>query len=200
MAVREICIVVHENNMINKKASITEFMVLLIMIVLTSATVLFLVKSGIVSVRADAEEVSVLNTEFIPVGREGYLAIKEFQFCSDVDELYNCIGEKYIFTIGEEVHFRFVVESSTSNGEVMLVENYRLKSPRGEVLLDVNEESNYHLNLQTGKKQELITFKDYFIVNPGSDEGEYTLELVMENVLLNKRATITKTVRVGEIR
>ena len=185
----------------NKKASIIEFMVLIIMIVLTSATVLFLVKTGVVSVRADdgvgAEEVSVLDTEFIPIGREGYLAIKEFQFCDSVDELYTCVGEKDRFNIGEEVHFRFVVESSTSNGEVRLVENYRLKSPSGEILLDVDEESNYHLNLQTGKKKELITFKDYFIVNQGSEEGEYTLELVMENVLLNKKATLTEKIVIG---
>ena len=184
----------------NKYASITEFMVLLIMIVLTSATVLFLVKSGVVSVRADGEvdgrEVQILDVEFIPIGREGTLAIKQFQFCDSVDELYNCVGEKDTFKIGDEIHFRFVVESSTSNGEVRLVENYRLKSPSGEVLLEVDEESNYHLNLESAKKQELITFKDYFIVNPGSEEGKYTLELVMENVLLNKKSTLIKTVMV----
>lgn len=181
----------------NTKASLAEFMVLLIMIVLTSATVLFLVKSGVVSVRADADEVSVLNTEFIPVGREGYLTITEFQFCGSVDELYNCVNEKDTFKIGDEVHFRFAVESSTSNGEVMLVENYRLKDPSGKLLLDVDEKNNYHLNLESAKKQELITFKDYFVVNLGSEEGEYTLELVMENVLLNKKTTLTEKVMIG---
>jgi len=198
MAVREICIAVHENNMMNKKASITEFMVLLIMIVLTSATVLFLVRSGIVSVRADVEEVSVLNTEFIPVGREGYLAIKEFQFCSDVDELYNCIGEKKTFAPGENIYFHFLVESSTSHGEVMLIQNYKLKNPSGEILLDVDEESNFHFNIQSNKKQELIYFKDYFIVSPGSSYGEYMVELVVENPLLNKKATQTIKLQIGE--
>jgi len=181
----------------NKKASLTEFMVLLIMIVLTSATVLFLVKTGVVSVRADdgasGEEVPVLDAEFIPIGREGYLTIKEFQFCVGVDELYNCIGEKDTFAIGEEVHFRFVVESSTSNGEVLLVENYRLKSPGGEVLLDVDEESNYNFNLRSDRKTEDTYFKDYIITEQGKDQpGTYTLELLIENQLLNKRVTLSK--------
>lgn len=190
-------IAVHQNNMINKKASITEFMVLLIMIVLTSATVLFLVKSGIVSVRADAADVPILDAEFIPVGREGYLAIKEFQFCEDVDEQYNCINEKDSFNIGEEVHFRFVVESSTANGEVMLVENYRIKSPDGLILLDVNEQNSYNFNIHSKSKQELISFKDFFIVNPGSDHGQYTLELIIENPLLSKKTTLVKNIMVN---
>lgn len=177
-------------------ASMVEFLVLLIMIVLTSATVLFLVKTEIVSVRAEGGEVSVLNTEFIPVGREGYLAIKEFQFCDAVDEVYNCLEEKSTFQIGEEVHFRFIVESSTWNGEAMLVENYRLKSPSGDVLLDVDEESNYHFNLQSTKRKEDIYFKDYFIVNPGSEIGEYTLELVIENPLLNKKTMLTEKAQI----
>lgn len=176
----------------NAKASITEFLVLLIMIALTSATVLFLVKSGVISVRADGEEVSVLDTEFIPVGREGYLAIKEFQFCDAVDELYNCVGEKDTFNIGEEVHFRFVVESSTSKGEVRLVENYRVKGPGGTLLLDVNEENNYPFNLQSNKKKENIYFKDYIITEDGDTTGEYTLELLIENRLLNKKSTLIK--------
>ena len=117
-----------------------EILIFLIVVVLTSAVVLFLVQSGIVTVKADGEEVPILNAEFIPVGREGYVAIKEFQFCDMVDELYNCLGEKNTFQIGGEVHFRFVIESSTWNGEVMLVENYKLKSPTGEILLDVDEE------------------------------------------------------------
>lgn len=171
---------------------LTEFLVLLIMIVLTSATVLFLVKSGVLMVRADGEEVSVLDTEFIPVGREGYLAIKEFQFCSDVGELYNCIDEKDTFKIGEEVYFRFVVESSTSNGEVRLVENYRIKGIDGAVLFDVHDENNYPFNIQSNKKTEHIYFKDHLITEAGDNAGEYTLELLIENRLLNKKSTVIK--------
>ncbi len=174
-----------------------EIVIFLIVVVLTSALVLFLVQSGIVTVKAESEDVSVLNAEFIPVGREGYLAIKEFQFCGAIDDLYNCLEEKSTFQVGEEVHFRFIVESSIWNGEAMIVENYRLKSPSGEVLLDVDEESNYHFNLQSAKKKEDIYFKDYFIINPGSEAGEYTLELVVENPLLNKKATLTKMFLIG---
>lgn len=176
----------------NKKASITEFLVLLIMIVLTSATVLFLVKTGVVSVRADTEEVSVLDTEFIPMGREGYLAIKEFQFCGSVDELYTCIGEKDTFKIGEEVHFRFVVESSTSNGEVMLVENYRLGGPDGKIILDVDTKNNYNYNLQSKERKQEVYFKDYIISERGDPVGTYAVEFLIENPLLNKKVTLTK--------
>lgn len=172
---------------------LTEFLVLLIMIVLTSATVLFLVKTGVLMVRAEGEEISVLDAEFLPIGREGYLAIKEFQFCEGVDELYQCVGEKDTFQIGEEVHFRFVVESSVTNGEVMLVENYRVKGPNGEIILEVEEENNYHVTLQSGGRQEEVHFKDFLITEPGEDSaGQYTLELVMENPLLNKKTTLVK--------
>lgn len=174
---------------------LTEFLVLLIMIALTSATVLFLVKTGVVSVRADgadSEEVQILDAEFIPIGREGYLAIKEFRFCDAVDELYNCIGEKDAFQIGEEVHFRFVVESSVSNGEVMLVENYRLKGLGGKVILDVDTNNNYNYNLQSQQKKQNIYFKDYIITEDGDPTGLYTVEFLIENPLLNKRVTLTK--------
>ena len=88
--------------MLNKyKKGKIEFEVLLFMIaiVVVSALVLWAVQSGIVTVRADGsvEEKPILNAEFIHYGREGYLAVKEFQFCSAVDDKYNCIEEKEKF-------------------------------------------------------------------------------------------------------
>ncbi|MDO8655930.1 MAG: hypothetical protein Q7K45_01715, partial [Nanoarchaeota archaeon] len=113
-------------------------------------------------------------------------------FCDSVDELYTCVGEKDVFRIGEEVHFRFVVESSTSNGEVRLVENYRIKGTDGTILLDVNDENNYLFNIQSNKKNENIYFKDHIITEIGDNVGEYTIELLIENVLLNKKSTLIK--------
>ncbi len=169
-----------------------ELFIFLIVILLTSATVLFLVQSGILQVRAVGDEASILNMEFIPVGREGILAMKEFQFCGQVNEQYQCLDPKETFMIREEVHFRFVVETSTFNGEVMLVENYKLKSPSGEVLLDVDVNRNLHYEHQSTQKNEQIYFKDYLITEFGDQTGEYTFELLLENPLLTKKVVLTR--------
>ena len=171
-------------------------MVMLIVAVLTSALILSLVHFGVLSVRAESEEVSILNTEFIPFGREGYLTVKEFDFCSSVDDKYNCLEPKEEFGYNQPINFRFVVESSSSNGEIMLIENYRLIDPNGNVLLDVDEKSNYNLDLKSSGDTELIYFKDYFVVNFGAPAGEYTLELLIENPLLTKNAALVKKVRI----
>ena len=47
-------------------------------------------------------------------------------------------------------------------------------------------------------EKELITFKDYFTLGERSDTGEYTLELVLENPLLQKKMTATKKFMVEE--
>lgn len=171
-----------------------QVLLLVIVVAVTSAVVLVLVQTGIISINADEEEVSLLDTEFIPVSREGTMTIKEFQFCQMVDEQYTCQEERDHFNIGEEVHFRFLAESSTYNGEVMLVENYRLKDPRGNVILDVDEKNNYQFDLQSRQKKESIAFKDYFVLYQGAALGEYTLELMLENPLLSKKTTLTQKI------
>ncbi|MFH1275825.1 MAG: hypothetical protein ABIH82_01830 [Candidatus Woesearchaeota archaeon] len=176
----------------NKKASVMQVLVMMIVVVVTSGVILLLINTGIISVKAQSNE-PILNTEFIPLGREGYLTIKEFKFCEFVDENYNCVNEKTQFNFGEEVHFLFIVETSTYNGDVMLVENYQLIDSAGTVLLDVDEKNNYHFDVKSNEKKELITFKDYFIVNAGSLPGVYKLNLIMENPLLNKRTTLSKS-------
>ena len=177
----------------NKHGSIMmELFIFLIVILLTSATVLFLVQSGILQVRADTGDVPILNMEFIPVGREGTLAIKEFQFCGRVNEQYQCIDPKETFIIGDEVHFRFVVETSTFNGEVMLVENYRLRDPSGKIVLGVDTKNNFHFEDASREKTESLVLKDYFITGINGQQGTYTLELILENPLLMKTVTLSK--------
>ena len=181
----------------NTTASFTfQLLMLIITVAFTSALILSLVQLGLITVRADgnAEEVPILNAEFLPVGREGTLAVKEFQFCRFVDEQYNCLDPKENFVLGEEVHFRFVVETSTFNGEVMLVENYRLLDPQGKVILDVDEKNNFHFDITSKEKKELITFKDYFIAGYELVEGPYTLELHLENPLMGKNIKVNKQV------
>ncbi|MAG60540.1 hypothetical protein CL619_02020, partial [archaeon] len=64
----------------NKKGKIVvTVLVVLGVILLTSAGMLMLIKTGMLSVKTSSE--SVLNTEYIPYQRTGSLAIKDFKFC-----------------------------------------------------------------------------------------------------------------------
>ena len=92
----------------------------------------------------------------------------------------------------EEVHFKFVVESSTYNGEIMLTENYKLIDPDEKILLEVDESENFHFQKKSKETKELITFKDFLIIGEDLPTGEYTLNLVVENPLINKKTTLTK--------
>ncbi|MDP3734791.1 MAG: type II secretion system protein [Nanoarchaeota archaeon] len=170
-----------------------ELLVVLVIVAITSAAVLLLVSSGIISVRAQEEAVPLLNTEFIPFGQEGYLSIDDFQFCQSVDSSYNCINSGSRFQLGGEVHFVFTVESSTRNGDVIIVENYRIKAPDGRLLLDVDAKNDFYFDAKSRKQRELISFKDYFVVGAELPSGIYSLELVLENPLIQKKTTVVKT-------
>lgn len=186
-------------NFINTRGNIAiQLLVLLVTVAVTSGIILWLVQSGIVTVNSESDDVSVLNAEFIPIGREGTVVIEEFQWCRDVDEQYNCQEEISHFQLGEEVHFRFIVETSTVGGYSMLIENYRLKDPAGNIILDVDQRNDYGFEVNNPKKKETVAFRDYFIVYPGSPSGAYTLELIIENPLLNKKITITQKVLLME--
>jgi len=177
----------------NKKASVLiEILIFLVAAVFLSATILFLVKSGIIQTKSSYEEVNVLNTEFLPMGRGGTLALKQFDFCGNVDEKFNCFvtGEK--FQPGDNIYVRFLVESSTYNGEIMLVRNYQIKDNNGEIILQVDEKNNYHFSLSSSKEKESIAFADFFTTSAGFSEGAYTLDVIIENPLLNKKITLSK--------
>ncbi|MEK6969805.1 MAG: hypothetical protein AABW48_05235 [Nanoarchaeota archaeon] len=178
----------------NKKGGLAMgILIILIFIVATSALILFLVKSGVISVKEDTSSEPVLNAEFLPLGRSGYLAIKDFKFCNSVNENYACLIPKSGFIPGEEVHFLFVIESSTYNGEIMLLENYRIKDPAGQIILDVDQKDSFQFGVKSGEKQELVALKDYFLTSIDAPVGEYTLELIVKNPLLDKQITLVKS-------
>lgn len=177
----------------NKKGGIVMVLLLmLVVIVITSAVVLILVKNEIIGVNPEYEDVSLLDAEFVPVGSSGSLVIKNFKFCGMVDEGYTCIGEGNSFSLGDDVHFTFIVESSTFQGDVMLIENYLIKGPNGDILLDIDEKRNYNFETASSDKLEAISFKDYFTAGFDLIEGEYSLELLIENPLIDKRARLVK--------
>lgn len=183
----------------NTRASaMIELLVLLIVVVVSSGVVLLLVQTGVLQVRSSSAEYEpLLNAEFIPLAQEGRLVIKGFQFCSFVDEKYTCVDAKEKFTAGERVYFRFIVETSTVNGNALLVQNYRLKDAFGKVLLEVDEESNNYARKSAALDVETFYFKD-FIVTEAGDAGEYTFELLVENTLLQKKATLIKNFELVE--
>jgi len=172
-------------------------LIVLIVIVLTSAVMLLLVKTGVLDVKADNGQ-QVLNTEFIPYTREGRLAIQDFKFCGYVGSGYRCVGERNDFVLGDDVYFVFVVESSVYQGEVKLVENYRVKDAKGKVLFEIDNKNNYYFDAKSSKQTERVTFKDYFNIGD-LVPGKYSLELWVDNPLINKRNKIVKDFAVEKI-
>ncbi|MBS3116067.1 hypothetical protein J4421_00565 [Candidatus Woesearchaeota archaeon] len=179
----------------HKKASLgVEVLLMLILVVMISAVILFLIKSGMISVKASGSEEPILNTEFIPLEREGVLTLTSFSFCRYVDSNYRCLQPLERFPLGADVYFIFTVESSTENEKVILIENYKLKNPQGIVILDVDARNDFYVESTSEKKNEEITFKDYFITDLSLEEGVYTLELHLENPILAKNVKATKKV------
>lgn len=181
----------HQGNIAVKILSI------LVVAVITSVLVLVLVKTGIISVKGEHEPVEVLNMEFLPLRNVGNIDVKEFSFCQSVDETFNCIA-KSSFNFGEQVHFKYLVESAVFDGQVMVVKNYRIKSPSGQLLLDADSKDNFYVDVRSRKPAETITFKDYFTLLGTGETGEYTLELIIENPLIQKKATVVKKFEVVE--
>ena len=178
-------------NMDQQGSVIIQALIYLVVIILSSAGVLLLINLGVLTPKNSNEE--ILLSEFIPLGRSGELQITEFNFCGNVDSNFDCISPKEEFSPGEEVHFNFVVESSTYDGQIMVVENYRLMNPEDKILLEVDEKNNFHFDLQSNQDSERVKLKDYFVLGDEEKEGQYTLELLIENPLLNKKVTLTRS-------
>ncbi len=179
------------------KIEIEVFMVLITM-VFTSAIILLLVYSGTITVKEDVSAEPVLNTEFLPVGREGFLAVKEFSFCSYVDENLDCLSAQQQFSALENVYVRFVVESSTFDNQVLLLRNYRIMNPSGNVVLEAEHKNVYNFEATSTKDTEETVFADFFVMGAEAMPGEYTLDVIMENPLLGKKVIVTKRFMIVE--
>ena len=180
-----------------KGTGMIELLVFLIVVVVTSAAILLLVKFNVLALKTDSVQEPVLNTEFIPYAREGTLVVKDFSFCRSVDDAYTCLGAGAVFTFDQPVYYRFGVESSTYNGEIKVIKNYRIRGPSNDVLLEVGNDQQYQFDVSSTHDRETALFKDYFVIPSGLPAGEYTLELVVENPLLTKTATLTQKFSVG---
>ena len=167
-------------------------LIVLIVIVLTSAVMLFLIKYDVLSVQEKSGSEDVLNAGFLPLGKEGYLAVSDFAFCSFVNSQFECIGEVDEFSMNSEVYFRFVVESTTYGGNIVLVESYRVLDPNGAVLLSADSRGDYYFDALSSDEVEEVHFGDYFIIGDDTIAGEHTLELVLENKLVDKKVVLNK--------
>lgn len=178
-----------------------EVFIVLITIVFTSAVILLLVYSGAIKVKEDAAAEPVLNAEFLPVGKEGFLAVKQFDFCSEIDENLYCLETKEEFGKTENMYVRFVVENTVFDHGVILWRNYEIRNPLGEVVLQAEQKNAYNFELSSTKKTENIVFADYFVMGDDAIPGEYILDVIIENPLLEKKITLTKkfTVIEGEV-
>ena len=178
-------------NKMNKGGKvITQILVVMVAVVFVSALILTLIKTDVIKL-SEQEPQPVLNAEFIPFAKAGSLVIKEFKFCSFVDENYNCIGETDGFIPGE-VHFVFIVETTPVNGEIILLENYQIKGPNGDILLQAESKDNFYFDFKSKKNTESITVKDFFTMFETNEIGEYTLDLFVENQLVGKKATLSR--------
>ncbi len=180
-----------------KGGMVMVLLLMLVVIVITIAVVLLLVRAEVIAVRPEYGEVPLLDAEFVPVGGEGVLVVKEFQFCGRVNEQYQCLEPKETFTVGEEVHFQFTVESSTFNQGVIIIENYRLLDPQGRIILDLDSRPDFLFEAASQARSGLVAFHDYFLTGQGLVEGEYTLELHLENPLIGKKVTAVKNFKLA---
>jgi hypothetical protein len=176
----------------NKKGVMLQVLIFLVVVIFTSALMLLLVKMGVVDVQSGNSE-PILNTEFIPLERGGTLVMKSVEFCGYIDEIYQCYSSGKNFSPGDDVYVLFVVETSVYNSNIMLVRNYRITDSLGKVILDVEEKNNYHFEEKSGKQTEIVTFADFFTTGTDYLEGEYTLDVIVENPLLNKKMTKKET-------
>jgi hypothetical protein len=181
-------------NKMNKKGKIaTEILIMLVTIVITSAIIFLLVQADVLQVKDSNSDVSVLNTEFIPMGREGVLNLREFSFCSYIDEEFNCVDPSAKFYLGGEVFFTYIVETGSYNGDIQLVKSYRIVGPLGNTLLDVNDHEDFYFDSVDSEDVEFIAFQDNFFMGEALEPGQYTLELFIDNQLLSKKTKIVKT-------
>ena len=175
-----------------------ELFIVLITIVVTSAVILLLVKSGTIEVKDDVITEPVLNAQFLPAGREGFLVVKDFAFCGYVDEDLNCLNRQEEFGKTENVYVWFVVESTTYNNQILAARNYRILDPSGAIIFEADNKNTYNFELSSDKKNEQVIFTDYFVMGEDAVTGEYTLDVIVENQLFGKKVTLTKKFMVVE--
>ncbi|MDP3989577.1 MAG: hypothetical protein Q8Q01_00025 [archaeon] len=175
-----------------KGGLVIQVLVLMVLVVISSSVLLFLINKGVITVKESGQTEPILQANFLPIARTGTVAVKEFAFCSDVNEDFECIGQRSLFQKGDKVHFKFVVETNPYGGDVIIFQNYRLINPNGVIILEAEDMNNYQYDARSDKTLEEIVFKDYIITEENDIPGTYRFELLVSNPLLEKDITVTE--------
>ena len=176
----------------NPKANLAlQIFLWLITIVVTAAVILLLVKYDVLAVNASSEE-PIIASDFLPLGRGGSLSFVDIRFCQLVDENYVCYNEEENFISGDKVYVVFLAKTSNYEGTVTLSRNYRLINPLGKTIVEMDDKNEYSFSMDTNKDEETIVFSDYFLTTENYIPGEYILELLVKNPLLNKEIIAKK--------
>ena len=169
-----------------------DILLLLAIVVITSAVLLSLLHFGILTLQ-NRPEAPLLNTEFIPFERDGTMVISKFEFCSEVDSTYACLNPKDVFRFGEQIHFRVLVRSDPVDSIIRLEENYRIIGPQGQIFLEVGDREAFLFEKAAEGDAELVAIADSFTIDSDLPPGQYTLDLFVKNPLLYKTTTISRT-------
>ncbi len=168
-----------------------DILLFLAIVVITSAVLLSLLSFGFITLK-DQPPAQILNTEFIPFERDGTMVISTFEFCSSVDLAYACINPKDTFKFGEPIHFRILIQSDPVNNIIRLEENYRIKGPQNQIFLEIGDREAFQFEKTTGNDAQNVIIADSFTIDSDLPQGEYTLDLFIENPLLQKTTTLSR--------
>ncbi|PIN73920.1 hypothetical protein COV20_02280 [Candidatus Woesearchaeota archaeon CG10_big_fil_rev_8_21_14_0_10_45_16] len=182
--------------MLSKKGGLlVQVLVVLIVIILTSGLILYLVSSGVLTPDPARAEVDILNAEFIPLERTGTLTIKEFDMCEFVDEELNCFHKTSEFQRGTNIYLRALVESTVFGGQLSVGRNYRVVDSQGKVILELEDTNQRDFDYDLEGTKENLAFSDTLFFEDEVPAGDYELQLIVENQLTMKQATLTRGFR-----
>jgi hypothetical protein len=161
-----------------------QIIIVLIVVVFTSALILFLIKTDIISPK-EQSDVDVLNSQFLYARESGELKVNFIKTCEQVTNNFECINEKSDFIFGDEIHFLLAIESPAYNGKINLVENYEVKNPNKQLILAADPKDNYYFEKEVITPIDYIYFNDFVTINSGED-GEYVATFMVKNEQLGK--------------
>ena len=164
---------------------VVEILIFMIAVVMISAGVLFLIKTGFLNPQPENSEVNLLNTEFLPTGRDAGISLMEFDVCSYIQTNLFCSKKDYFYT-GETVFVRLIVGTSFTNGEAILDRKYTLLNSENQNILTLEASDNYQISV--GNDEPLMV-TDEFILPEDLEEGTYLLDVLIENPLINKKVS-----------
>ena len=176
---------------LTKKGTVTEIMIMLVLIVITSAVILLLVNYGVLNVKAESNE-PILMTEFLPLEEISVFTITDIVFCQFIDPNNKCINPREEFTVGQPLFIAFTLQSSPKNNQIEVLRNYRIIDPNGETMLDLIEDNTFRESITSNAVKEMF-FGNYFIISEDFMLGEYTLELYVRNDLIGKQVVRRKS-------